>query len=212
MTTRRSPIALAVLALLYEEPMHPYRMQQLIKQRGKEEVINVRQRASLYQTIERLDRTGLIQVRETQREERRPERTIYAITEQGRATMDRWLREMLSTPTQEFPEFPAALAFLALLTPADALLYLGQRAARLEQELSRLDGELQSAAEMVPRLFLLESEYLRSIVAAELQWVQAIVVELRTGSMTWNEAWLREVALRLEGDGATGVQHAKGDT
>lgn len=209
MTTRRSPIALAVLALLYEVPMHPYRMQQMIKQRGKEEVINVRQRASLYQTIERLDRARLIEVRETQREERRPERTIYAITEQGRATMQRWLREMLSTPAQEFPEFPAALAFLALLTPADALLYLEKRAARLEQELSRLDGELHSAAETIPRLFLLESEYLRSLVVAELQWVRAIVAELHMGSITWNEAWLREVTLRLEGAGAPGAQHRK---
>ena len=51
---RRSSIALAVLAFLYERPMHPYRMQQLIKERGKDEVINVRQRASLYQTIDRL--------------------------------------------------------------------------------------------------------------------------------------------------------------
>ena len=73
---RRSTIALAVLALLYEESMHPYRMQRLIKQRGKDEVINVRQRASLYQTIDRLLRAGLIAVRGTARAERRPERTI----------------------------------------------------------------------------------------------------------------------------------------
>ena len=31
--------------------MHPYRMQQLIKERGKDLVINVQRRASLYQTI-----------------------------------------------------------------------------------------------------------------------------------------------------------------
>src|SRR6188508_3646392 len=93
---RRSPLALAVLALLYEEPMHPYQMQVLIKERGKDEVINVRQRASLYQTIERLLRTKLIVIQETAREEKWPERTIYAITEHGRATMLGWMRELLS--------------------------------------------------------------------------------------------------------------------
>ena len=59
-TVKRSPMALAALAMLYEAPMHPYRMQQLIKERGKDEVINVSQRAGLYQTIRRLEREGLI--------------------------------------------------------------------------------------------------------------------------------------------------------
>ena len=36
-TEKFSGIALAILALLYEEPMHPYRMQQLIKERGKDD-------------------------------------------------------------------------------------------------------------------------------------------------------------------------------
>src|SRR4029450_5380342 len=94
--TRPSPIALAVLALLYEAPMHPYRMQQLIKERGKDEVINVRQRASLYQTIDRLLRAKLIAVRETARGAKRPERTIYELTEAGRETMFMWMREMLA--------------------------------------------------------------------------------------------------------------------
>src|SRR5215216_4273834 len=109
---RFSPIALGILALLYEAPMHPYRMQQLIKERGKDEVINVRQRASLYQTIDRLLRAQLIAVRATAREQKRPERTIYELTEKGRETTLTWMREMLSTPAREFPEFPVALAYL----------------------------------------------------------------------------------------------------
>src|SRR5436189_3898356 len=140
-TERFSPIALAVLALLYEEPMHPYRMQQLIKERGKDEVINVRQRTSLYQTIDRLLRTKLIAIRETAREEKRPERTIYAITEHGRSTMLSWMREVLSTPAREFPAFPAVLAHIPLLTPEDARVQLGQRAQMLAAEIARIDAE-----------------------------------------------------------------------
>src|ERR1044071_786140 len=91
---RRSPLALAILALLYEAPMHPYRMQQLIKERGKDTVINVQQRTSIYQTIERLLRAGLIIVAETTRDERWPERTVYALTEEGRETLREWMHEM----------------------------------------------------------------------------------------------------------------------
>ena len=86
---RRSPLALAVLGLLYEAPMHPYRMQQLIKERGKDEVINVRERASIYQAIDRLQREGLVTVVQTARDEKRPERTVYQLTEEGRETTNK---------------------------------------------------------------------------------------------------------------------------
>jgi DNA-binding PadR family transcriptional regulator len=197
-TERFSPIALAVLALLYEAPMHPYRMQQLIKERGKDEVINVRQRSSLYQTIERLLRAKLIVVQETAREEKRPERTIYAITEVGSATMFRWLREVLSTPAREFPAFPAVLAYLALLAPEDAHAQFSQRAQALAAELDRIDAELRRGSELVPRLFLIELEYLRVVVQAELTWVRSLVSELESGGLTWNQEWLEAVAAQFE--------------
>ncbi|GMX62519.1 hypothetical protein Elgi_23240 [Paenibacillus elgii] len=79
--------------------MHPYRMQQLLKERGKDEVINVRQRTSIYQTIDRLLRDGLIAVRETLKEPGKPDRTVYESTEDGRKLFREWLRDMLSVPS-----------------------------------------------------------------------------------------------------------------
>src|ERR1041385_2555083 len=101
-TLKRSPLALAVLALLREGPMHPYQMQRLIKERGKDQVIKVEQRASLYQTISQLLRAGLITFWETARQEGFPERTAYKLTDEGHITAVNWLREMLSTPAQEY--------------------------------------------------------------------------------------------------------------
>jgi DNA-binding PadR family transcriptional regulator len=177
--------------------MHPYRMQQLIKERGKDEVINVRQRASLYQTIERLQRDGLIAVQGTARAERRPERTIYALTDAGRAATVAWLRGMLAAPAREYPEFPAALAHLALLTPDDACQHLAARAAALTAELTRVDGQLALAASAIPRLFLVEGEYARALLATELAWVEALIEDLRTGRLTWSDAWLQAAATHL---------------
>ena len=190
---RRSNIALAVLAFLYEAPMHPYRMQQLIKERGKDEVINVQQRASLYQTIKYLLRAELIQVRETEREPNRPERTIYELTAAGRQTLYQWLRAMLATPAGEFPEFPAALAYLALLTPDDALQQLQTRAHALGAEVARLDDQLQQAIQSVPRLFLIELEYLRAAMTTELTWVQSLIDDIQSGRLTWDDGWKAEI-------------------
>ncbi|MCI0708985.1 MAG: PadR family transcriptional regulator [Chloroflexi bacterium] len=185
---KHSPLALAILALLHEAPMHPYRMQQLIKERNKEEVINVKQRASLYQTISQLLRAGLIAFWETERQEGFPERTLYRVTDEGQETALMWLREMLSTPAQEFPEFPAAVSLLPLLTPEDALHQMEIREARLIEQKARLDEERQVN---LPRLYLLEAEYMQTVLEAELRWVRSVIADLRSGQLTWDQDWMQ---------------------
>lgn len=194
---RRSPLALAILVLLYEEPMHPYRMQQLIKERAKDEVINVRARASLYQTIARLERDGLIAVQETARHENRPERTIYRLTEAGRETAFAWLSSMLATLAREFPAFPAAVSFLAMLPPEQALAQLERRAHALGGELARIDAESAGAAAGLPRVVVLEEEYRRAMRQAELDWVRGVVADLRSGDLRWDLDELRAFAARF---------------
>lgn len=177
---------MALLSMLAEAPAHAYRLQQLIKERHKDEVVNVAQRNSVYQTIERLLRDGLIEVQSTGRNENRPERTVYQITPGGRETLHEWLHTMLSTPSREFPEFPAALAFLPSLPEADALAALSTRVGLLEIQLSTLDAELKEAATFLPRLFLVESEYQREVLDAELKYVRSLVADLTAGKLTWH--------------------------
>ena len=196
-STKRSPIALAVLAMLNEEPMHPYRMQRLIKERGKDLVINVERRAALYQTVRRLEREGLIRARQTLQDEGRPERTVYEIAGSGRATLLGWMRESLSTPTIEYPEFPAAISFLALLTPEDARNQFEIRAAAIAKQISGHDESMRGVVQTVPRLFLLEMEYIRAAQVTELNWVQSVIEDLRSGRLTWSEAWLRAIAAQF---------------
>lgn len=198
---RRSPLALAVLALLWEEPMHPYRIQQLIKDRGKDEVINVRARASIYQAIDRLARDGLITASGTQRDENWPERTIYQLTPAGQRAITRWMREMLSAPAPSYPEFPAAIAFLPLLEPADAALQLDARAIRLQHQIASIHAADTEATEAgLPRLFLLEDEYRLALLHTELDWTRALASDLHAGRLTWTEQWLRQIASQPTGD------------
>ena len=190
---QRSALGLIVLWLLFEQPQHAYRMQKLIESQGKDRVVNVRSRASLYQTIERLQRLGLVEVHETVRSESHPDRVVYAITDAGRATAREWLREMLRSTGDEFPEFITAVSVLFGLAPEDAAQQLGQRADRLAAQLADAEHELTSNPDL-PRLFLLEEEYRRVVLAAELAWVRGVVDDIRAGRLTWNEQWLREVA------------------
>jgi hypothetical protein len=67
-----NPLALAVLALLFERPMHPYEMAATLKQRHKGESIKIRY-GSLYTVVELLVTRGWITARETSRAGKRPE-------------------------------------------------------------------------------------------------------------------------------------------
>jgi DNA-binding PadR family transcriptional regulator len=183
---RPSPLGLAVLGLLQVGPLHPYGIQRLIKLWGKDQVVNVGQRANLYRMINRLHQAGLIVVRQTERDQQFPERTVYELTDAGRITAREWLTSMLSATRYEFPEFPAALSFIMGLTPDESLAVLVQRAEALLDRVSQLDGELADLSDTLPRVTLLESEYLRAVTDAELKWVNSVMDDLRAGSLTWS--------------------------
>ncbi len=199
-TFHRSPLALAVLGLLGDGPLHPYGIQQLIKEWGKDQVINVGQRSTLYKMINRLCEAGLVAVHGTSRDQLYPERTSYELTEAGGATARRWMAEILSTPRNEFPEFPAALSFLPMLTPQEAAELLTRRRERLVQLLAERDAALTTgpADLQLPRVTLLETEYLRAVTRAELDWIDAVLTGIRDGTLTWSHEELRAFAAQLD--------------
>ena len=179
---------------LFEGPMHVYRIQKMLEAQGKDRVVNVRSRASLYQTIERLERHGLVEVYETHRAEGYPDRVVYAITDAGREVARQWLREMLHNTEGQYPEFIAALSILFGLPPEDARAELELRADKLGAALEVADQGLASTPPGLPRLFVLEEEYRKAMLEAEISWLRGVIEDLAEGRLTWSEEWLRELA------------------
>jgi DNA-binding PadR family transcriptional regulator len=188
MATKRkvsNPLALAVMALLYERPMHPYEMVSLMRERGKHESVRLKY-SSLYSVVGALEREGLIVPRETVREGRRPERTVYEITGAGREEFLTWLRELLREPVKEYTQFAAGLSFLPGLPPEEAVALLKERVLRLEMR-SRIDSAMEQFN--LPRLFLVESEHELMLREAELGWVRGLVEEIETGALGSLSEW-----------------------
>ena len=198
---RSSPLALAVLSLLHAAPLHPYAMQRLLKLWGKDSVINVGQRANLYKTIKRLDQAGLITVRQTERDQQYPERTVYELTDAGRDAAQAWLTEMLARPRNEYPQFPAALSFIMLLSPPEALGVLEQRATALRGQLADIETGLPGYEQALPRVVLMDDDYQRVMITAELAWVDGVVADLRNGSLRWTYEEFADLAAYLQPDG-----------
>jgi DNA-binding PadR family transcriptional regulator len=193
--TKRSPLAMAVLALLEYKPLHPYGVQRLLKEWGKDGVVNVGQRAGLYKTMDRLLAAGLIQVRETERDQQYPERTVYELTDAGRETSHQWIKEILSVPRNEFPEFPAALSFAMAVGRDTVLSALERRQAALTTALAEhRKAVADSAGYGLPRITLLDDEYAIAVTAAELAWVTGVVEDLKSGALPWDQEKLAAFA------------------
>ena len=183
----RTPAALSVLSLLNERPMHPYERRSLMRERGHDRAVRIRE-SSVYDTVARLAERGFIEPVEVNREGRRPERTVYAITEAGRDELLVWLWELTSEPSAYYPPLAAPLMFIYSLGRDRAVAALQQRAARLEAEISSSAAFRRAyLADQpdFPRIFGIEDEYAQAMRQAELAWVRATVKELRDGTFHW---------------------------
>ena len=180
-------LALAVLVTLTERPMHPYEMATTMRSQGKERSIKLNY-GSLYTVVGNLAKHGLIEAMGAGREGRRPERTVYRITDAGRKELDDWMAELIAVPVKEYPQFEAALAELPVLLPDRALELLRDRASALEKRIAEMRAELAELT-WLPRLFMLEAEYHVTMLEAELTWVRALVTEFEDRTFPGLDGW-----------------------
>jgi DNA-binding PadR family transcriptional regulator len=177
--------ALTVLSLLRERPMHPYEMQRLIRQRHKDDFLDLK-RGSLYHAIERLQNAGLIEPMDISREGRRPERTVYRLTYLGEREVVDWLGEMLAKPVREPSQYIAALSFLAHLPPDEVIDQLQTRVSNLKIEIVAFKALLENLIPQIGRLVLVEVEYSLAMLEAELTWTQSLIDDIQNKRLTWD--------------------------
>ena len=193
MTRRRvsNPLALAVLSCLNEKPMHPYEISTTLRTRGKEKSIKLNY-GSLYAVVESLQKHGLITARETSRDGRRPERTVYEITAAGVEEFEDWLAELLSTPVRDFTSLEAGLSLMPGLPPDEVARLLDDRSVKLRSELRAIDAELAEAEHLhLPALFVVESSYRGHMLRAELAFVTELAQGIRSSAFPGTKTWRR---------------------
>lgn len=187
--SRSNPLALAVLVTLYERPMHPYEVAQTLRQRAKHESVRLNY-GSLYAVVDGLERRGLIRATETVREGKRPERTIYEITDKGTREMTDWMTELIGVPAKEYPQFMAGLSFLPSLPVDDAFNALRTRAEAIAMKLAGIRGAMKAAsAAGLPRVFELEGEYEEQMLEAELHFVDGLIKDITSGDLQGIDLW-----------------------
>jgi DNA-binding PadR family transcriptional regulator len=184
-----------LLLNLLQGPSHAYRLHKLLDQTGKARIVNFKTRASVYQALERLAADGLVAPVGTTSNTRYPDRTEYAITDHGRETANEWMRDLLQSTGPSSAGFTVALSAMFVLAPDDARVQLEARRADLASELAETENAISGPGVPpgLPRLFLLDEDYRRAILTAELAWTDQLISELANGSITWSREFLDAV-------------------
>src|SRR5215208_6014427 len=113
-------LGLAVLSYLSRGPLHPYEVSRTLREHGDVRSIKFNH-GSLYMVFKQLAAAGFIAAKGTSRAGQRPERTVYALTREGRAELHDWLRELVEEPRHEYPNFVAALSLIGALQPDEVV-------------------------------------------------------------------------------------------
>jgi DNA-binding PadR family transcriptional regulator len=184
-----NPLALAILVLLYERPMHPYEMATTMRERRKERSIRLNY-GSLYTVIEQLLREKFIAVREVLKAGKRPEKTVYQLTAAGQTELIEWMRELVSSPVKEYLMFEAALSLLPVLAPEEVIDLLEIRLGLLQKTLDEFGEQERTCREMnLPRLFSLEGEYYKAFTLAEVKFCGDLLADLKRDAGGLRSGW-----------------------
>src|SRR6478609_5754022 len=188
-----NPLALAVLAWLMTGPMHPYELGRRLQETGMDRSVKFN-RGSLYMVVEQLSKAGFVAEQETVRDSQRPERTVYALTDDGRTELYDWMRQLVAEPRHEYLQFGVALSLLSVLPPTEAVELLTQRLASLTTGAEEIRGTIRTAAEGgVGWVFLIEEEYRLAVIDAESAFVTRLVHSLQQPDYVreWHESFGR---------------------
>lgn len=179
------PLAVVVLGLLVERPMHPYEMVQTAVARREDRLANIRA-GSMYHAVGRLEAQGLIAVEGVLRAGNRPERTVYAITDDGRSAYHAAVRTMLVSPSTEYPQLYMALALAHDLPRDEAVQLIDERIAAMRAEYDELSQTASEATEAgVPEMFFLDGGCRLATLRSQIDWLADLSERLRNRTMGW---------------------------
>jgi DNA-binding PadR family transcriptional regulator len=182
-------LALAVLSYLSQRPMHPYELSRTLRDNGDDRSIKFNH-GSLYMVVQQLEKAGYIAAQETMREGQRPERTVYALTDEGRQELRDWLRDLLGEPEHEYPSFVAALSLIGALPPSQVVPLLHHRLQRLAERAAETRRLIDTTlGQGVPELFLVEEQYRLAMDSAESAYVTSLLDRITDPQTGWGPMW-----------------------
>ncbi len=174
---------LMVLGLLMEGEKHPYEIQQIVKEREMDRYIKF-QKGSLYYAVEQLEKKGFIEVAETIRDSKRPDRTVYRITDSGREEFQNLLIQQYLRTDYFYDPIYAAMAFTCHGNHEDIVRALRQRVQDQETRVGILQRVYENHIDNnVPRVNLYILFAALEHARTQLKWMQMLCQDALDGRL-----------------------------
>jgi DNA-binding PadR family transcriptional regulator len=172
---------LVILGLLRQQPLHGYEIKQIIEEHmGDWTSIAF---GSIYFALGKLEEEDFAEKAATEKVGGRPSRSIYQITEAGRAEFLRLLRQVWTGVERHYFALDIALAFAEALPVEEIKGHLRGRIAQLEGIMQHLEEHQaeQMAHEKVPRMAAAVFDHSRAHFKAELAWTTDLLDQMERG-------------------------------
>ncbi|MGW7008518.1 PadR family transcriptional regulator [Streptomyces sp. NPDC054933] len=182
-------LGLAVLSYLTQRPMHAYELNRLLKDRDAARTFKLSYGA-LYGVVRQLAAVGMIQAVGTGQTGNLPKHTVYELTDDGRAEMREWLKELISEPRHEYPAFAAALSLVVVLPPSEVLEMLRARLRRVRAGIAAVREQRDATlAQGHHPVFLVEDDYRIALLDAESSFIEELMHKIEDPEDGWAGPW-----------------------
>jgi DNA-binding PadR family transcriptional regulator len=167
-----------ILANLQSGPQHGYEIKKRIERfLGGSVSMNNK---VLYPTLKRFEEMGALQ-RTVERQEGKPDRHVYQLTERGTEILQALLREFNPELAGHDSEFYTRLAFFHLLEPEARLEILSMRLDRVTAKIAHLkDLKTLAGADEVTSFARRVLQFHERRARQEIAWLRELIDETRT--------------------------------
>jgi DNA-binding PadR family transcriptional regulator len=168
-------VRLVLLGLLCERPLYGYEIKQIIEEHmGDWTSIAF---GSIYFALDKLAQEEFVKKIVIEQPGNRPSRSVYEITESGRAEFFRLLRESWQSVEREYFDIDVCLFFIDRLPEQEVQKYLQMRKSRLEKSLEYLlmHEKEQTANPSVPVQAVAIFNHTKMHLKSELDWTISLL-------------------------------------
>ncbi len=160
-------------------PLHGYKLKRLISDMVSD--FTQIKLPTIYYHLEKMEEKGLVRA-EREQEGKRPERSVYSITEKGKKEFLTMLMKSLAIEYRPEFEIDASLFFFDSMKPADVITSLREQEAFCGEVLQHLDRHREEVMRFIPpeakKIAGLMFHHHSLHYKAELKWLRDSLQEL----------------------------------
>ncbi len=163
-----------------EGDKHPYEIQQIIQERHMEHYIKLA-KGSLYYAVDKLVELEHIAIREVIKDQTRPDKTIYYITEEGKAAFHDLLKKQFKSETTYYHPLYTALAFIHHGESSSILELLSARIEHTKYQLEMLKRVYNLYGKGASHGSVAIMENAHELCEVELKWLKQLYEDAKKG-------------------------------